>query len=194
MDAPNIVILAGPNGAGKTTVGTRLIIEDLKLIHFVNADALARGLSMFDPEAVAADAARIMLARLKELGKRRVDFGFETTLATRSFAPWLKELANAGFELRLVFVTVPSPEVSIERVRDRVRLGGHHVPPDVIRRRFVRGVRNFFELYAPLAAVWTLHDNAVESGPELIAQKRSVGEPVIIDREKWDRFKAYADA
>jgi predicted ABC-type ATPase len=63
----------------------------LDCAEFVNADEIAHGLSAFRPESVAPQAGRIMLERLRVLAKHRVDFAFETTLASRSFAPWLRE-------------------------------------------------------------------------------------------------------
>ncbi len=190
---PSIVILAGPNGAGKTTVGSRLIAEKFRLSHFVNADDIARGLNVFAPEEAAADAARVMLTRLKELARRRVDFGFETTLATRSFAPWLRELVSRGYRIHLFFVTLAAPEISIFRVAERVRAGGHHVPEEVVRRRFERGIRNFFELYSPIARSWEVYDNTAQGLPESIAFKPEDGEHVIISQEKWNRFQSYVD-
>lgn len=97
--SPSVVILAGPNGAGKSTVAPALLQGALAVDEFVNADVIAQGLSAFEPDRVAIAAGRIMLARLNELAAQRVDFGFETTLATRSFAPWLRGLRQSGYDL-----------------------------------------------------------------------------------------------
>ena len=89
---PSVVVLAGPNGAGKSTVAPALLQGALGIDEFVNADVIARGLSAFDPESAAIAAGRVMLARLHELAEQRVSFAFETTLASRSFALWLRRL------------------------------------------------------------------------------------------------------
>ena len=90
---PSIVVLAGPNGAGKSTVAPALLHGALAVNEFVNADVIAGGLSAFNPESVAIGAGRVMLARLHELANQRASFAFETTLASRSLAPWLRQLA-----------------------------------------------------------------------------------------------------
>lgn len=108
-----------------------------------------------------------MLDRLHELGRLRRTFAFETTLATRSFAPWLDELKASGYSVQLIFLALPSPELAIERVRHRISTGGHGVPPDIIRRRFERGLRNLFHLYTPLAVFWAVYDASGDK-PRLI--------------------------
>ena len=118
---------------------------------FVNADKIASGLSAFSPDSAAFQAGRLMLRRLSELSKNRKNFAFESTLSARSFAPWLKRLKTRGYRVRLIFLFLPDPRFAIERVKQRVRLGGHDVPVAVIRRRYYAGVRNFFGLYMPLA-------------------------------------------
>src|SRR5437868_6799082 len=170
MDKPNVIILAGPNGAGKSTISQKLLSATLKVPHFVNADTIARGLSAFHSEDMALKAGRIMLEHLHELAEERADFAFETTLASRTFAPWIAELKKAGYVFHLFYVYVPSADVSIERVRDRVRRGGHNVPEETIRRRYQRGLENFFKLYKPMADVWRMFDNSNPKKPRLIAE------------------------
>jgi predicted ABC-type ATPase len=88
---PDIFVIAGSNGAGKSTTARELLPGFVGCVEFVNADEIARGLSAFRPERVALAAGRAMLNRLNELARQRIDFAFETTLASRSFAPWLKQ-------------------------------------------------------------------------------------------------------
>src|SRR5690606_30613369 len=125
---PSVVVLAGPNGAGKTTASPFVIRDTLGINEFVNADHIAQGLSGFAPETSAFAAGRIMLERLHELGRLRRTFAFETTLATRSFAPWLEVLRGSGYDFGLVFLALRTPEQAIQRVRLRVSDGGHDVP------------------------------------------------------------------
>ena len=117
---PKVVILAGPNGAGKSTSAARLLLGAMRVDEFVNADTIARGLSAFAPERVALNAGRIMLRRIKELSAERANFAFETTLATRSYAPWLKEIQAEGYEVHLLFLWLPSADMAVARVADRV--------------------------------------------------------------------------
>jgi predicted ABC-type ATPase len=136
---PSVIVLAGPNGAGKTTA-SRVVLQDLTHVsEFVNADVIAQGLSAFAPENAALEAGRIMLARLHELAANRANFAFETTLASRSFAPWLEGLIGSGYQFHLFFFWLPSPEFSIRRVENRVKMGGHYVDPATIGRRYTGG-------------------------------------------------------
>ena len=157
---PQVFILGGPNGAGKSTAAGMLLPHYVRVAHFVNADQIAQGLSAFDPESVAMEAGRIMLARLKALGEERVDFAFETTLASRSFVAWLRELRGEGYFVHLLYLWLPSSEYATHRVALRVRTGGHNVPEEVVRRRYARGWVNFLELYLPLADHWEVYENS----------------------------------
>ncbi|MGD0091493.1 MAG: AAA family ATPase [Planctomycetota bacterium] len=183
---PNVVILAGPNGAGKSTTAPLLLRGALGVTEFVNADVLARGLSGFAPERVAGAAARIMLARLRELAAQHASFAFETTLSSRSFAPWLRQLAQAGYKFHLVFLWLPSADVAVARVAERVRLGGHDVPEETIRRRYGAGLVNFFELYMPLAATWQVYDNSRRTGPVLVARGEGSKIREAVDKGTWE--------
>ena len=83
----------------------------------------------------------------QELADERKTFAFETTLASRSFVPWLKGLIAAGYEFRLVFLWLPSADPALARVTECVRSGGHDVPEATVRRRYNAGLRNLFSFY-----------------------------------------------
>ena len=185
---PNVIILAGPNGAGKSTAAPSLLQDLLDVAEFVNADVIAQGLAGFDPDSVAFEAGAIMHARLRRLAAARKDFAFETTLASRSLAPWLRELVKVKYCFHLMFLWLPSADFAVARVADRVRLGGHNVPEGTIRRRYERGLRNFFELYQPQATTWRMYDNSYESGVRLIASGEGVKIARIGDEETWKRL------
>lgn len=182
-------MLAGPNGAGKTTASRPLLTGALAVEEFVNADAIAKGLSAFRPESVAIEAGRIMLARLHELAARRASFAFETTLASRTFAPWIKRLIADGYAFRLIFLWLPSADHAVTRVRERVSSGGHEVPEAVIRRRYEAGLRNFFCLYSPISESWMLLDNSAGGVPTLIAEGCFEEATVVSSSALWDNLK-----
>ena len=187
--APSVVVLAGPNGAGKSTSASAILKDALGVDEFVNADVIARGLSGFEPERAAMAAGRIMLARLRDLAGHRRSFAFETTLASRSFAPWLTNLIGTGYQFHLVFLWLPSPDMAVARVAARVREGGHDVPEATIRRRYQAGLRNFFGLYQPMATTWELWDNSREQGLIPIASGQSRATLHVSDQETWREIK-----
>ncbi len=185
---PSIVVLAGPNGAGKSTLAPVLLRERLTVFDYINADTIAQGLSAFAPERQAFSAGRIMLRRLHGLADRRQSFAFESTLATRSYAPWLRRLVETGYELSVVFLWLQAEDLAVARVGERVRTGGHDVPEDVIRRRYRRGIFNFRHSYSPLARHWSVFDNSGLGAPGLVA--RGVRDRVleVRDGQLWAQF------
>lgn len=188
LENPQIIIIAGPNGAGKSTLAPLLLRDWLGLMEFVNADAIASGLSAFRPEQAAMEAGRVMLRRLRELAARGENFAFETTLATRSYAPWLRQLRQEGWRISLIFVWLENPELALARVRARVAAGGHHVPEETVRRRYRKGIENFFALYQLLAESWRVFDNSTASVPTLIARGKETAVQAVFHDDLWKRF------
>jgi predicted ABC-type ATPase len=184
---PKLYIVAGANGAGKSTFARLFLPDYADCKEFVNADLIAAGLSPFNPESLALEAGRLMLARIETLGREKTDFGFETTLAGRSWLPLLARLRQAGYRLHLFFLWIPTSELAVSRVQERVRAGGHSIPEDVIRRRFGRGLRNFFRLYAPTVDAWVVFDNSGEE-PELFVFTVG-GMQFVFNRDLFLRFK-----
>lgn len=171
MSDKRIVIIAGPNGAGKTTFARSFLPNEADCPDFINADLIAQGLSPFAPEKAALRAGKLMLAEIF----RRVDsgqsFAFETTLSGLSYARHIPRWRKEGYHVKLVFLSLPSPELAVARVKSRVQQGGHDIPEKVIRRRFAAGLRNFERIYRALAGGWALYDNS-GPGPQLV----SIGE------------------
>jgi predicted ABC-type ATPase len=187
---PKVVVIAGPNGAGKSTTAPAVLRNALHVLEFVNADTIAAGLSAFSPETVAMAAGRLMIGRVHELARERRDFAFETTLASRSFAPWLKELQADGYAFHLVYLWLPTVELALARVAERVRRGGHAVSEDVVRRRYDRSLKNFFALYSRFADSWVMLDNSVRHRAQIVA-RRPIGRPVrVFDAGRWDTVRS----
>ncbi len=156
---PTCYVIAGPNGAGKTSASLR-ILPPLSCMEYVNADAIAAALSPFQPEKSAIEAGRLMLQRIHELAEQGVDFAFETTLASRSFVPFLKRCKEKGYQIVLIYVYLSTPDLAVSRVDERVKAGGHNIPEHVIRRRYTRSLHNFVNLYMSLADAWEIYDNS----------------------------------
>ncbi|WP_142784367.1 zeta toxin family protein [Changchengzhania lutea] len=157
-----LYIIAGPNGAGKTTASFTILPEIFDCKEFVNADEIARGLSPFNPDLVAFQAGRIMLARINELLEDGKTFALETTLSTNSYVSFIKKAKLKRYEVILLFLKLNSEELAIERVKTRVLEGGHNIPVDVIRRRYKNGLRNLFQKYILIVDKWIIADNSEE--------------------------------
>lgn len=160
LPAPRCIVIAGPNGAGKTTFAREYLPREAAIVHFVNADLIASGLSPLKPELVTLAAGRLFLAELDRLAKARADFAFETTLSGLVYLARLKRWKRAGYRIEIVFLRLPSPQLALRRIAARVRQGGHHVPRADVLRRFVRGWKNFRDFYCPLADTWAVYDNS----------------------------------
>ncbi len=186
---PLVIVLAGPNGAGKSTSAARLLHGALAVEEFVNADTIAQGLSAYRPEAAALAAGRVMLERLRFLAHERRNFAFETTLAGRGHARWLRGLRQSGYRAHLIFLSLPNPDLAVARVAERVREGGHHVPQDVVRRRFAGGLKNLFTSYPDVVDSWQVYDNAGLTGPRLIASRAAAAPAVVADPTAWEHLK-----
>lgn len=155
-----IVIIAGPNGSGKTTFACEFLPNEAGCPTFVNADLIAAGLAPFDPTRVAVRAGRLMLAGIHAHVRKGESFAFETTLSGRHYAQLIPRWREQGYKVKLIFLSLPTPAMAVERVRVRVTQGGHDVPAEVIRRRFFSGRWNFDNVYRKLVDVWVLYDNS----------------------------------
>ncbi len=180
---PNVIIIAGANGAGKSTLAPYLLRDTVGILEYVNADTIAAGLSAFAPEDSAFDAGKVMLARLKELAAQKKDFAFETTLSGKFYANWLKKRQSEDYQFHLVYLYLRNAELAVERVKSRIKMGGHSIPEAIIRRRYVKGLQNFFRLYQPLADSWRFYE--ASEMPSLIASGAKDGKINIAEAELW---------
>lgn len=183
---PNAYIIAGPNGAGKTTFAREFLPYYANCRIFINADLIAAGMAPFLPESAAFRAGRLMLGEIEFHADRGVDFGFETTLAGKGHLQVVRGLKRRGYEVHIFYLWVPSAELALSRVRDRVLRGGHNIPEEVVRRRFERSIRNFFGEYRSLADSWTLYDNTGET-PTIIASKEH-GHLHVVETKQYNEM------
>ncbi len=177
IEQPTVYIIAGPNGAGKTTFATKFLPDFVDCREFLNADLIAAGLSPFAPESQSIHAGKLMLLRIKELKEKRVNFGFETTLSGRSYFKLLQGMKTDGYRIELFFLWIPSEEIAVNRVANRVRQGGHHIPEQVIRRRYQSGILNLLNLYHSLLDSCWLYD--ASTLPPIVASRIKDGNTTI---------------
>ncbi|MBI4473110.1 MAG: Zeta toxin family protein [Acidobacteria bacterium] len=164
------MIIAGPNGAGKTTFAQEFLPKNAKVVHFVNADLIAGGLSPLRPQMAAIAAGRVLLREIDRLAGAGVDFAFEKTLSGLSYLPRLKRWKERGYRIEIIYLNLPSPEIALRRIAFRVQQGGHDIPAVDVIRRFRRSSENFKEPYQPIAHAWVIYDNSGKK-PKLVEKR-----------------------
>jgi predicted ABC-type ATPase len=182
-----LYIIAGCNGAGKTTASYTILPEILDCREFVNADEIARGLSPFRPEKESFEAGRLMLKRIEYLLVKGQSFAFETTLSTRSYVQLAIRARQLNYQVTCLFFYLESEELAVSRVENRVKEGGHFIPEVIIKRRYKRGLSNFFNLFLPVLDNWLFIDNSGDQY-EIIAEG-SVNEEIVGNNELWSKLK-----
>ena len=185
---PKLYIIAGCNGAGKTTASFTILPEILGCKEFINADEIAKGLSPFQPESVAVQAGRIMLARMDELLQKGETFAFETTLATKSYKQKIEWAQANDYEVTLLFFWLDSPNIAKKRVAQRVAEGGHNIPLETIERRYYNGIANLFTIYIDMVDICYIFDNS-EGERTPIAKKYKGGKEIIYNADLYNQMK-----
>lgn len=166
---PNVYLIAGSNGAGKTTFAKQFLPLYARCKYFVNADLIAQGLAPFAPETASMRAGRIVLEQLHALADKNVDFAFESTLSGKTYLPFLKALKAKNYKIHIFYLWIPSADLGLARIKERVAQGGHHVPAKDVRRRFAKSLGNFLHIYKMLADHWHMVDNST-TPPQWIAE------------------------
>ena len=183
-----LYIIAGCNGAGKTTASFTILPEVLDCKEFINADEIAKGLSPFQPESVAMQAGRIMLARMDELLQKGETFAFETTLATKSYKQKIEWAQANGYEVTLLFFWLCNVAMAKERVAQRVAEGGHNIPLETIERRYYNGIANLFAIYIDMVDICYIFDNS-EGERTPIAKKYKGEKEIIYNTDLYNQMK-----
>jgi len=158
-------------------------------IPFINADVIAQEISGKEGAVADIGAGRILLDRIGQLELERQDFALETTLATKLLAKRIKSWNEMGYDVHLVFFWLPNADLAVQRVADRVSGGGHHVPEETIRRRYVAGLRNLFNLYMPLVSHWRVYDNSAPF-TQLIAEQQRGGPEEVELPQLWNTIRS----
>lgn len=167
---PTCWIIAGPNGAGKTTFAMEYLPTVADCRRFINADLIAAGLSPLAPEQHLLAASRLFLHEIKDCIAARQDFAFETTLAGRSYIKLIERLQATGWRVELIYLALPSTEMSRLRVAERVAHGGHNIPEADLIRRFPRSLHNLLNVFAPKVNQAQCYMNN-DASPELVFQQ-----------------------
>ena len=193
MDNKHLYIISGPNGAGKTTASMTLLPEVWQCREFVNADAIAVGLSPFNPESMAIEAGKLMLKRIGNLLSQGATFAIETTLATKTYVNLIHKAKKQGYSISLLYLWLESPETAICRVALRVSEGGHSIPKNVIIRRYHAGLKNLFQLYMPIVDYWMLVDNT-RTPKEIVAEGGGQETIVVKNKTLFQKIISYVES
>ncbi|MBR0111186.1 MAG: zeta toxin family protein [Bacteroidales bacterium] len=189
---PKMYIISGCNGSGKTTASYTLLPQMLDCNQFVNSDEFAKSLSPFDPSAASVSASRYMLMKYHFLLNRSMDFGIETTLATRALLNMVKDAQAGGYEVTILYFWLNSPELAIARVRNRVSAGGHNIPDEVIRRRYTVGLQYLFKYYIPACDRWIIADNS--RSPFTVVAEGTQLTTTVRDAAKYELIRSLGQA
>ena len=136
------------------------LAKEADVVHFVNPNLIASGLSPLRPELAAFAAGRLFLRELDRLANAGNDFAFESTLSGLGYVSRLKRWKAAGRRIEMVYLRVSSPQLALRRIAARVKQGGHNVPRRDVLRRFTRSWNNFEKHYRLLADAWSVYDNS----------------------------------
>ncbi len=176
---PDLYVIAGPNGVGKTTFAKEFLPSYAKCTKFINADLIAQGLAPFAPGTMLIKSGKLLLEQIRELAKANETFAFETTLAGKTYISFLKQAKRQGYQVHVFFLWIPTVELALGRIANRVRMGGHEIPAETVRRRFRRSTYNFFHYYQQLADSWYLFNS---SGiPPVLVARQEHGELAVLD-------------
>lgn len=184
----NLYIVAGCNGAGKTTASYTVLPEILHCHEFVNADEIAHGLSPFNPAKVTVEAGRLMIHRIDDLLAHNESFAVETTLSPRSYIGIIRRAHAQDYIVSLLFFWLNSVRLAEQRVAERVRKGGHDISPEVIKRRYMAGIRNLMELYANEVDYWAIFDNST-SPRQMVATGGREAVTRVLQPELYNRIQ-----
>jgi predicted ABC-type ATPase len=189
---PDVFMIGGANGAGKTTVALTLLPKYLDVYEFVNADEIARGINRVRPETANLAAGRTMIGRINDLIAARKNFAFETTCSGQHHLKTLIRCKQAGYTITLIFLWLPSADMAVQRVTQRVKQGGHPIPEEVIRRRYAGGLRNMVKIYLPTAEKALIIDNSgkilISKDYPVIAEK-TAGNFTVFDEAIWQQIE-----
>ena len=186
----SLYIISGCNGAGKTTASYSVLPKMLDCLEFVNADEIARGLSPFNPESVAIEAGRLMLQRIEDLLAKDETFAIETTLATKSYINLVRRAQAKGYRVNVLFFWLRTPELALQRIAERVASGGHNIPEDIVRRRYVAGISNLFRIFIPEVDFWNIYDNSQKPRIQIALGSREA-DTIVFNNTLYQELQNY---
>lgn len=182
-----IEIIAGPNGSGKTTFAQAYFKLQNGKSRFINADTIASGLAAGSESQAAFHAGRVMLNAISTALQEGESFSFETTLSGKTWLKILEEARQKKYEITIHFVFLNKVSLNIERIRQRVKEGGHSIPKETVLRRFPRSFENFWKVYRPLCQSWFIFDNT-GAKPKQVQSKEAFEQLTSEEQVEFERL------
>lgn len=171
-----VYLIGGPNGSGKTTLAQELL-NKYNNLKFMNADNIAA-----ERNVSIVEAGRIVIKDIEYALKNGNSFIWETTLSGTYHNKFIDMAHKADYKIVFSYVMLASPEQNIARVQQRVALGGHNVPEDVLRRRYLKSVMNFKPV-CEMSDSWILYYNGDK---RIVEIARSVNRTnMVITDDVW---------
>jgi predicted ABC-type ATPase len=186
---PEALVIGGPNGAGKTTFVREYLTE--YSVHYLAADRIAEEINPDDPESVDIKAGREFLERIRQQIQTGNSFIVETTLSGKTFHKFYQQMTEKGYHITTFFLYLNSAEQHVQRVKARTGKGGHHVPENDVRRRYIRSIQNFWNIYRSVSMTWTIINSSVGSYIEIA--RGSYSEYNIIEEDKFEQLLNMVD-
>lgn len=173
----NILLLfAGPNGSGKSTVITQTL-DDYPECKYINADYCARSYPELSQMPDGIERSRRAWEKtelqLEEMLLSKVSFAWETVFSHESRLEFMERAKAAGYHIRLIYVMTKNPDINVARVQRRVLAGGHDIPEEKIRSRYMRSVGFLPEMILAADEALVYDNSQDDCEPLLVFQKGS---------------------
>lgn len=180
-----IEIVAGPNGSGKTTFAESFIVNQKRSSIYLNPDLIASGISPMNFDRASFQAGRVLIGEVKSLIGKGESFCFESTLSGRTWFSILKKAKIDGYKIIIYFIYLNKVGMNLQRIRERVKAGGHNIPTAAVKRRYPRAFDNFWNMYRSISDDWYVFDNS-NTKPKL---KMTKDEFLKMDSDKAQSFQ-----
>lgn len=185
LNEKQLYIIAGANGSGKSTLAEVLL--PAKKLEFLNADEIAKEIAPKAINSVPISAGKVYFERLNEFFKNEKSFAVESTLSGNNIVRIINKAKSQNYKIVLVYSFLDNCTTCIERVKKRVKNGGHNVPEEDIIRRYYKSIVKFWDEYRLLADEWSLFYNGYDYAPTIVSYGKQK-DYVIINKEVQENF------